>query len=379
MLSTDSRVDGVPHFDVKITDKNLDDTVRSLMSHIKKSWDITKLHHKVYDSGITNKLVGYYVVDGDLKVSTRFGEYGRSDIVLVRIYGSKTELIIDRAQELRNFQELSRCSAAPPLYCTFRNGYCYRYLEGKVLGVEDFKNPAILNLCAKYIAKLHSLRLSDEYLKQHKMESTLFSTMRKYINLIPAEYESKEKQERFLSAVPSKKDLLGEVSAIEEAVSKLEKKRITFCHNDLLCANFIFDEYEEEIHCIDYEYGCPNYAAYDIANNFNEFAGIDEPDFSLYPSEETQRVWFKTYLQTYNDINGINKAVQKADVDDLYVQVNQFSLASHLFWGIWALVQAHVSQIDFDYMEYGILRFNEYFARKDKCLDLKKEENETKQ
>ncbi|XP_057290691.1 ethanolamine kinase 1-like isoform X2 [Hydractinia symbiolongicarpus] len=348
MLSTDSRVNGVPHFDVKITDKNLDNTVRSLMSHIKKSWDITKLHHKVYDSGITNKLVGYYVVDGDLKVSTRFGEYGRSDIVLVRIYGSKTELIIDRAQELRNFQELSRCSAAPPLYCTFQNGYCYRYLEGKVLGVEDFKNPVILNLCAKYIAKLHSLRLSDEYLKQHKMESTLFSTMRKYINLIPAEYESKEKQERFLSAVPSKKDLLGEVSVIEEAVSKLEKKMITFCHNDLLCANFIFDEYEEEIHCIDYEYGCPNYAAYDIANNFNEFAGI-------------------------------NRAVQKADVDGLYVQVNQFSLASHLFWGIWALVQAHVSQIDFDYMEYGILRFNEYFARKDKCLALNKEENETKQ
>ena len=41
-----SRLDGIAHFDVHITDKNLDTTVKTLISHIKKSWNITKLCKK---------------------------------------------------------------------------------------------------------------------------------------------------------------------------------------------------------------------------------------------------------------------------------------------------------------------------------------------
>lgn len=46
------------------------------------------------------------------------------------------------------------------------------------------------------------------------------------------------------------------------------------CKQNLLKILLIYFLFVEEIHCIDYEYGCPNYAAYDIANNFNEFAGL---------------------------------------------------------------------------------------------------------
>jgi ethanolamine kinase len=48
--------------------------------------------------------------------------------------------------------------------------------------------------------------------------------------------------------------------------------------------------------------------------------------------------------------------------------VNGFSLASHYYWGLWALIQAMVSDIDFDYMEYAVLRFNEYDKRKQEVL-----------
>jgi hypothetical protein len=38
------------------------------------------------------------------------------------------------------------------------------------------------------------------------------------------------------------------------------------------------------------------------------------------------------------------------DVENLYVKVNKFALAAHLFWGLWALVQARHSDIDFDFL-----------------------------
>jgi ethanolamine kinase len=44
----------------------------------------------------------------------------------------------------------------------------------------------------------------------------------------------------------------------------------------------------------------------------------------------------------------------KEKLEALYVEVNQFALFAHLFWGIWALVQASVSDIDFNYMEYAV-------------------------
>ena len=54
-----------------------------LMPHIKKSWDPAALQKKVFDSGITNRLIGFYVKsDPSIMVSTQFAELGRSDIVM---------------------------------------------------------------------------------------------------------------------------------------------------------------------------------------------------------------------------------------------------------------------------------------------------------
>jgi ethanolamine kinase len=58
----------------------------------------------------------------------------------------------------------------------------------------------------------------------------------------------------------------------------------------------------------------------------------------------------------------------KDQVAKLYDEVNGFSLASHFYWGLWAMIQAMVSDIDFDYMEYAVLRFDEYDKRKEQVL-----------
>jgi ethanolamine kinase len=55
--------------------------------------------------------------------------------------------------------------------------------------------------------------------------------------------------------------------------------------------------------------------------------------------------------------------------EHLYMEVNGYSLASHFYWGLWAMIQAMVSDIDFDYMSYAVLRFNEYEKRKAEVLE----------
>ena len=54
--------------------------------------------------------------------------------------------------------------------------------------------------------------------------------------------------------------------------------------------------------------------------------------------------------------------------EKMYIEVNAFSLVSHFYWGLWAMIQSMVSDIDFNYMEYAVLRFNEYYKRRDQVF-----------
>ena len=45
------------------------------------------------------------------------------------------------------------------------------------------------------------------------------------------------------------------------------------------------------------------------------------------------------------------------------MEANLFSLVSHQYWGVWALIQARHSPIDFDYLGYSKLRWAEYDRR----------------
>lgn len=74
-------------------------------------------------------------------------------------------------------------------------------------------------------------------------------------------------------------------------------------------------------------------------------------DYSKYPGKELQWDWLRTYLKEYRRSEAdADPEVTEEDIHDLYVQTNQFALASHLFWGVWALIQAEHSYIDFDYL-----------------------------
>ena len=48
-------------------------------------------------------------------------------------------------------------------------------------------------------------------------------------------------------------------------------------------------------------------------------------------------------------------------IDSLMAEVDRFRGIPGLYWGIWALIQATISQIDFDYAAYAPVRLKEYW------------------
>ena len=48
-------------------------------------------------------------------------------------------------------------------------------------------------------------------------------------------------------------------------------------------------------------------------------------------------------------------------------EVDAFRGIPGLYWGVWALIQAEISTIDFDYVEFARLRLGEYWAWRGSC------------
>lgn len=50
------------------------------------------------------------------------------------------------------------------------------------------------------------------------------------------------------------------------------------------------------------------------------------------------------------------------------MEIKIFSLASHLFWGLWSIVNAKLSEIPFGYWDYAVSRLKNYQYLKEKVM-----------
>lgn len=50
------------------------------------------------------------------------------------------------------------------------------------------------------------------------------------------------------------------------------------------------------------------------------------------------------------------------------MEIKIFSLASHLFWGLWSIVNAKLSEIPFGYWDYAVSRLKNYQYLKEKIM-----------
>ena len=57
-----------------------------------------------------------------------------------------------------------------------------------------------------------------------------------------------------------------------------------------------------------------------------------------------------------------------SEEERVMMEIKIFSLASHLFWGLWSIVNAKLSEIPFGYWDYAVSRLKNYQYLKEKIM-----------
>nr|XP_019934181.1 PREDICTED: ethanolamine kinase 1-like [Paralichthys olivaceus] len=331
------------HVDIRIDEHEPWRGILELLSRLRPRWKAQDIQMKTFTGGITNQLIGCHV-----------GSLQEPGCVLVRLYGRMTELYVNRDKEVEMFQVLHSHGCGPQIYCSFQNGICYEFVRGTVLDDELLRQPSIYRSLPEH--PQHFILFAKLIWSSPSCKKKNFSGLTSYSSLAPGE-------------MPSFETLSAEMESLKRHLLQIDSPTV-LCHNDLLTKNIIYNNKEGMVKFIDYEYADYNYQAFDIGNHFNEFAGVNDVNYSLYPRWELQRDWLMTYLESYKHSTGCEVTVTKAEVTKLYIHVCKFSLASNFFWGLWAILQSHHSSIDFDFQRYATARLNFYFEKKEEYFGL---------
>ncbi|XP_053486728.1 ethanolamine kinase 1 isoform X1 [Ictalurus furcatus] len=394
-LLLNDQTDEPLHLDLCLDELSPETGIIELLKTLRPQWRAEDIQLKMFTEGITNQLLCCSVSSD-------------TAMVLVRVYGRKTELFLDRKKEVEMLKLLHSHGCGPRLYCSFHNGICYEFLKGVALEDVLLQQPSVYRTLAFFVppcpplqqrrssmpslspgsttavfftdsqcrvaarlvavemGKIHSIKPKSSW----STEPVLWSKLDNYLKLLQdCENDDDVVQQDSQLDIPSVDVLISETEELKKHLKRVESPTV-LCHNDLLTKNIIYNSDEGGVKFIDYEYADFNYQAYDIGNHFNEFAGVNNVDYGLYPSRELQWDWLTVYLQSIKINSQVDSQVTQREVNTLYVQVCKFSLASHLSWGLWALLQARYSTINFNFLKYAAARFSYYFKKKEEYLGM---------
>ena len=293
---------------------------------------------------------------------------------------------------------LASYNLAPEPLARFQNGMIYRFIPGRVCSPADLQSEPIWRAVATRLGQWHATLpvISGEKVaatsksefemclplvrtrRTHSQEEidaitpdkvvpNIWTRMQKWIYALPTQTNKQKQQQQLLQ-----RELLRTVKDLAD-LPGLGNNSLVLGHCDLLCGNIIKVPplrdssldlgNTENVTFIDYEYSSPTPAAFDLANHFAEWGGFD-CDYSVLPTRSTRRAFLLQYLSSYKAYhqNAAGLSVSKEELDALCNAVDCFRGTPGLYWGIWALIQAEISQIDFDYAEYAQIRLGEYFA-----------------
>ncbi|CAN8098952.1 unnamed protein product [Discula destructiva] len=402
----------IPSFAQTFTNNDADASAQALILALRPQWasSTSTLEFVRFTDGITNTL---------LKAVYKQPGLSKDDIdheaVLLRAYGQGTDLIIDRARETQNHELLMQHGLAPELLARFNNGMMYRFIRGSVTLPEDLRRKEIYLAVARRLAQWHatvpclpgkthisermnehasqllatanasgkglgfaSIQEAIDGIAPEKQAPNVWTVMQKWIFALPTETPAQKERQALLQSELRK--LVAELSQRPG----LGKDGLVFAHCDLLSGNVIVlpqgeatdsgitatngassSTNEVSVTFIDYEYAVPSPAAFDLANHFAEWGGFD-CDFSVLPTRAQRREFISEYVRAYFFSLAADSGAKDlaAEVDRLAAEVDIYRGVPGFYWGIWALIQATISEIDFDYASYAEIRLGEYWAWK---------------
>lgn len=261
--------------------------------------------------GITNKLYRVRSSDG-------------YDLV-VRLYGLKTELFIDRDIEMENIRRTASSGVTPKLvkYLPERRATIVEFVPGYVLNNADFLKEELWEKIIRPIKIIHQSGVTlplvfDPLVQVKRLHGVLMGLNHEY-----PEFEFEKT-----------------IDILEKIVNhtKITPDQYVACHNDLLADNFILIEdrkkYSEPMYLIDWEYAGMSVLYYDLADMFQEI---------LVP-RETEVQLLKIYWE-------------EKDMDHHIHMTDMFKPFPDIYWFFWSLIQQNVSTIDFDFYNYGKVKY----------------------
>lgn len=362
--------------------------LRALLCRVFPGWKASDIEFKKLTGGITNML---------LSVKCEGGEVSQ---VLIRVYGHGTNLIIDRHREFILHMNLNLLGLAPALYLRFKNGVIYGFLPGRSLDPSELSDPNLYPLIAQQLGNWHAqvdYKLIEQgveklrnYTVQLKRQQTTKSTSRRnsvhkkrfisniyelledWISIVPINANLIKSFNTHLAQEVTEdniREVIGEEFLWLQGELSRSPSPVVASHCDLLSGNIIVAEgylkkfeglpaiEDNPIKFIDYEYMLPAPRAFDIANHLAEWQGFDCDRLRvLEPSRDNAVLvdWCRGYMGTAD-----------ADVDELIEEIATFYGLPGFYWGVWAMIQSEISNIDFNYAEYGEMRLQEYWDWKE--------------
>ncbi|XP_073073532.1 choline kinase alpha isoform X4 [Manis javanica] len=291
-----------------------------------------QFHISVIRGGLSNMLFQCSLPD----TMAAIGDEPRK--VLLRLYGPILKMRSCNKEESEQAQK--------------ENEFQSRRLDTEELSLSDISAEI-----AEKMATFHGMKMPF-----NKEPKWLFGTMEKYLNQvvrIKFTGESKVKQlHKFLSYnLPLELENLR--SLLESTPSP-----VVFCHNDCQEGNILLldgreNSEKQRLMLIDFEYSSYNYRGFDIGNHFCEwmydYSYETYPFFKAnmlkYPNRKQQLHFISNYLAAFqNEFENLSNEDKSVIEEEMLIEVNRFALASHFFWGLWSIVQAKISSIEFGYM-----------------------------
>ncbi|XP_022173548.1 choline/ethanolamine kinase [Myzus persicae] len=288
--------------------------------------------------------------------------------VLMRLYGQThgENAIENIITESVIFTLLSERGLGPKLHGIFPGGRLEEYIPARSMKSEELSDPKLSLMIAEKMAELHQLNIPI-----NKDSTWLWDTMDRWLQQ-PIKDVSWSSENMELDQILST-NLCDETRWLKKHLSKL-RSPVVFCHNDLQEGNILMKENDppgcRSLCLIDYEYCAYNYRGFDIANHFVEWTyDYTNP---IYPHYTVNRELFPTKDQQIEFLKRYSHCMENEESIELILnEVNHFILASHLFWGIWSIVNSRMSKITFGYREYASERLKSYFKLKESLINNK--------
>lgn len=274
-------------------------------------WQSQELKIDLLTGGITNKLYRVRLSDG--------GDY------VVRVYGQKTDLFIDRDVEAENIRRMASAGIAAKLvkYLPEKNVTIVEYIAGSVFKNADFLKVELLETLVRPIKLIH---------KAQTRLPKLFDPFEGVVQLYQVFRDVGPDYPEF--------DIRGTIDVLQRIWGMAEIRHSDYvpCHNDLLADNFIKAEdperYPEQVYLIDWEYAGMSTPYYDIGDMFQEI---------LVPVEIEEKI-----LRIYWEDSNMDEHIRKTDILKPFPDI---------YWFLWSLIQLNISGIEFDYYNYGKVKY----------------------